>query len=363
MHRSLLGRRPQMTRVVAAIIATTLLVLSSGPARASAPPVAERRFGVMTQNLYLGANLTPLFGPTGIDLVIEAAKAYAHVVQTDFPSRATAIAKEISAAHPDVVGLQEVALWQTAPLGDPSRLTTTYDFQRILLDALAAAGHPYRAVAVNTNFSGALPISADTLVRFTDRDVIIVRADLPVSELQAFGPASGEYAAAVPVTVNGQPISIPRGWSSIDVMIRGKTYRFVNTHLEAFSSVIRALQARELVGVLASSPYPVVLAGDLNDFPGTGSVAILEDAGFVDGWVQAMDGTPGFTAGQTDDLTNVPSTIDHTVDYILHDDDGHLTAVAGTGEIVGEELTDRTRAGLWPSDHAGVVLTMHVAMP
>jgi hypothetical protein len=75
-----------------------------------------------------------------------------------------------------------------------------------------------------------------------------------------------------------------------------------------------------------------------------------------------MDGTSGYTAGQTDDLTNVPSTIDHTVDYILHTD-GAMVSVTGSGAIVGEELADRTPSGLWPSDHAGVVLTLHLAKP
>jgi hypothetical protein len=86
-------------------------------------------------------------------------------------------------------------------------------------------------------------------------------------------------------------------------------------------------------------------------------------AGFVDGWIEAMDGTPGFTAGQTDDLNNVPSLIDHTVDYVMHNEDGFVDAVAGSGDIVGEELDDRTPSGLWPSDHAGIALTMHIADP
>jgi endonuclease/exonuclease/phosphatase family metal-dependent hydrolase len=343
-------------------IAATFLMASSGAARASAPPFAERRMTAMTQNLYLGANLVPLFGPTGNDLVVQAAIAYAHVVQTDFPSRARAIAEEISVARPDVIGLQEVALWQTAPIADPARRTTTYDFLAILLDALAADGHPYRVVAENTNFSGTLPINATTLVTFTDHDAIIVRADLPTSELQVSNTAGAEFTAAVRVPVNGQPIVIPRGWSSVDVMLRGKMYRFADTHLEAFDAGVRARQAVELATVLEGSPYPVVLAGDLNDFPGTGAVAILQAHGFVDGWIEAMDGTPGYTAGQGDDLTNVPSTIDHTVDYVLHTD-GAVAAVTGSGDIVGEELSERTPSGLWPSDHAGVVLTLHLAKP
>jgi hypothetical protein len=36
---------------------------------------------------------------------------------------------------------------------------------------------------------------------------------------------------------------------------------------------------------------------------------------------------------------------------------------AVAAEVLGEELEDRTPAGLWPSDHAGVVATLHLAHP
>lgn len=58
-----------------------------------------------------------------------------------------------------------------------------------------------------------------------------------------------------------------------------------------------------------------------------------------------------------------PSMLDHTVDYVMHDTDGFLDAVPGSGEIIGEEDADMTASGLWPSDHAGVDLTIHVARP
>jgi endonuclease/exonuclease/phosphatase family metal-dependent hydrolase len=357
MNRTRMGARALARSVTAAVAVMTLLAGSAGVASAHGRHHADPRVTVMTQNLYLGANLTPLFGPTGADLVQQAAIAYAHVVQTDFPARAEAIADEIASARPDLVGLQEVALWRTAPLSDPSQMTTTYDFLQILLDALAADGHPYRVVAVNTNFSGMLPIGPATLASFTDRDAIIIRADRP--RLHVSNPRSGTYAAGVPVAINGSPITIPRGWSSVDVRVHGLTFRFANTHLEAYSDVIRGLQAGELATTLSGSPHPVVLAGDLNDLPGTGSVATLQAAGLRDGWIGAMGDVPGYTAGQTDDLDNVPSTIDHTVDYVMVGRSIH--PVRGSGDIVGEELADRTTSGLWPSDHAGVVLRLRLA--
>lgn len=74
------------------------------------------------------------------------------------------------------------------------------------------------------------------------------------------------------------------------VRIRGKWYRFFDTHVEAFNPLIRLGQVRELVVLMSASPFPVVLAGDLNLYPqGTRSEDqpawnLLLGAGFVDAW-------------------------------------------------------------------------------
>ena len=361
--------RSRFARIGASFMAFALawLTVTAIPTRAdTAPPeVAQREFTVMTYNLYLGANLQPLFGKSGQPLIDEAQKVLAHVAQTDFSARAEAIADQIVEQQPVVVGLQEVALWRTAPIGTPDQRETAFDFLAILLDALQERGMPYRAASVNVDFSAALPISFTTLGVFTDRNVIIVRDDLPSSDLKVSDPTDHLFQAVLPVPIGGGTINVTRGWATVDVKFRGKSYLVADTHLEAFNGFIRTLQAQELAASLDASALPVVLLGDLNSEPGNlaDSYGIMLRAGFVDGWIEAMDGTPGFTAGQTDDLNNVPSLIDHTVDYVMHNEDGFVDAVAGSGDIVGEELDDRTPSGLWPSDHAGIALTMHIADP
>ncbi len=369
--------RPSLGRLRGALAALTVaavVAIATGPARALATPPeqAERRFEVMTYNVYLGANLRPLFGITDpIKLIDAAAAVFAHVDQVDFNVRAVAIARQIVEASPDVVGLQELSLWQTAPLSNPAQLTTRYDFLQILLDELERQGQPYRAVSVNENFSGALPISFTTLGKFTDRNAIIVRADLPTSELKTSNPMEGDFDTSLDVPIGGTTIEVQRGWASVDVTIRGKWYRFFDTHFEAFQPVIRLGQVGELVAIMSTSPYPVVLAGDLNLYPqgarpeDAPAWNLLAGAGFVDAWVESGGAVPSFTAGQSDDLDNVPSALDNTVDFVLHDSDAYVDAVPSTGDLVGEELDDRTATvpPLWPSDHAGVVITLHIARP
>ena len=240
------------------------------PAWANPPQHAQRHLTVATYNLYLGADLTPLFSASSPQQLMQrAGQIYANVVKTDFPSRAEAIAKLLAATPPDVAGLQEVSLWETGPISGP--LSPSYDFLELLLAALARHGLTYRPVAVNVNFaSDPTPISATTAARLTDRDVIIARTDLPSSRLKVSNPESHNFSATlvIPSAIPGAELPGPlRGWSAVDVKVRGKTVRFVNTHLEAFSVVVRNQQARELATALAGSADPVVLVGDRNSQP------------------------------------------------------------------------------------------------
>jgi endonuclease/exonuclease/phosphatase family metal-dependent hydrolase len=338
-------------------------VMGLRPAWADPPRLAQRQLTAASYNLYLGADLTPLFSATSpAELVQRAGQVYANVVKTDFPARAEAIAELLAANPPDVAGLQEVALWETGPIGGP--LSPSDDFLQLLLDALARHGLVYRPVAVNLNFSGEAPISATTAARFIDRDVIIARADLPDALLKVSNPESHNFAAqlVIPTAIPGLSFTVPRGWSAVDVKVRGKTVRFANTHLEAFSTPVRNAQGHELAAALATSTHPVVLVGDLNSRPDdtAGAYGTFTGAGYADAWTVVHGPNGGFTSGQSELLDNVPSLLDHRIDYVLY----HPRVVeALEADVIGDELNDRTFSGLWPSDHAGVVATLHLARP
>ncbi|MEZ0265101.1 MAG: endonuclease/exonuclease/phosphatase family protein, partial [Phycisphaerae bacterium] len=136
--------------------------------------------------------------------------------------------------------------------------------------------------------------------------------------------------------------------------VRGESFRFVSTHLESVSDLIRQAQAAELVAGLADSPLPTVLVGDFNATPtgpDSGAYNIITAAGFADAWTVTHPGEDGFTWGQAELLDNPVSTADQRIDHLFTR--GALFAADVT--LVGDDPADRTPSGLWPSDHAGVV--------
>ena len=116
----------RIRRVVAGIVAAAVVLLPALPADASSPHRTDHHrtdLRVMTQNLYLGSSLAPALTATSPTAFVAAvAQIYSTVQYTDFPARAEAIADEIDANHPDLVGLQEVTNWTTTRREPASRL-------------------------------------------------------------------------------------------------------------------------------------------------------------------------------------------------------------------------------------------------
>src|SRR3989442_15809035 len=148
-----------MPRFARALLVSVVVLLPAcadhnpvGPARRpafniNAPPPGARDITVMTQNLYVGAD---------VDLVIHALAtpdpnddlpallfAIQTLGQTDFPARAEAIADEIQRARPHAVGLQEVSQIDIdlRPLSLPFVLCQ--DFLAFLPCALVTRGLDY----------------------------------------------------------------------------------------------------------------------------------------------------------------------------------------------------------------------------
>jgi endonuclease/exonuclease/phosphatase family metal-dependent hydrolase len=333
----------------------------------------------MTRNLYVGADVSPVAGALASgspSAIIQAASTFwAGVLSTNFPERALALADEIAHARPLLVGLQEVSLFRTgAPdsfFGNPTRAdAVAFDYLDILLTKLNNRGLHYAVVAVTQNADAELTgfVAPGVLrdIRLTDRDVILARTDLPASQLVLSHIRTANFATnlSVPIGGTGQVFTNLCGWGAVDVKLRGESFRFINTHLQAESTIpivnaVQVAQAQELLKGPARTSLPVILVGDFNsraDGTGTASYGVLTGAGFRDAWKNAHPGKLGNTYGHDADLRNNTVHFTQRLDLVLYR--GEVSAFLAT--VIGEEFADRTFSGLWPSDHGGVVATLGI---
>ena len=321
---------------------------------------------VMTYNVDEGTDLAPVLSATTLEELAKAvAEVYLEVQASNIPERAAGIARQIEATRPDLIGLQEVSTWRTGPLGSPPATTVQFDALRSLLDELARRNLCYAPIAISTNLDAEAPSALGFDVRLTDFDVALARTDLSTSALKILDVQTHRFNTILTFTnpVLGT-VTVPRGWISVDAKIRGKSFRFITTHLESFSTLVQIAQANELTQGPANTKLPVVFAADFNsdaassDPIQSAAYRVLLGAGFIDVWSKAHPSDPGFTwpLHGEDPFTPI-STPTQRIDLVLAR--GGF-GVLGAKLIGNNQLTDLTPSGLWPADHAGMVAILQV---
>ena len=358
-------------------------------------------FRVYTQNMWLGGDTGPLFTLPFGDLghpdpavrhqallqIIQATATFrAQVEESDIPARAAEIVDEIEAGLPHVVALQEAVGYATGSLNlatSPPQFTPTAagpDLLGAVMTEIGARGLPYQLKTMqNPDGKGlvldgtsiALPIGAPDAsfvapaLGVQDRVVMLVRDDVELADWDR-----RLYQARIPLG----PADVVRGFVRVTLEANDMPYHFVATHLETQGSgptdpvrQIHNAQADELQAITTALEGNVVLMGDLNSDANAGPTARswtptygkLTDAGFIDVWAKAPhsdddDGvTCCFAPGRTPE---------ERIDFVLLRPDASL-ATRDDGDhrgfyradIVGDETSDQTAEGLWPSDHAGII--------
>jgi len=332
------------------------------PESPAATVVAGEGIKVMSQNLYLGANIDLLLtadSPDDIALVFQ--QLGTSTLAGDF-GRARQIALQIALEAPHLVGLQEVTTYQLGPL--------TLDFLYVLqayLDGLhavlgtpayTAVRHDNTTVVFNASAFGPFPD-----VTYTDGDAILVRSDVAVIG----APTLKKYDHFEIFSVAGTSFANRRGYLAVTAQVGDRVIRFGNTHLEVqLFEDTQLLQAAELIEAFADEDLPVVLVGDFNSAGNhdaaedqmSGTYHMLRNAGYADLWLRQPHSVSGYTCCQGADLTNVASQLGQRLDLVLVRYGNAGFGGKSTMEVLGDEPADRISIPdgptLWPSDHAAV---------
>lgn len=333
------------------IKAVTVLILLAGLAPAGADDTLRIR--VMSQNLYIGAEVGRLLVPEPPAAVLET------IMQTNLPARAVEIARAIDDFRPDLIGLQEVSL--ITLIDADGKILFQLDYLTILLDALAARGEHYSVASVVNNADITLPIdlAEETFGQLLDRDVILARNSTTTTS----NAVSANFMDNFIVGLDGFPLEFTRGYTAVDAKVKGKRIRFVNTHLEVDDTpcdtavgpqICQDLQAAELIDAIADEKRPVLLVGDFNAVPDSTAYQTIADAGYIDTWTirYPYNDEPGYTCCQAEDLTG-PNQLSERIDHIFVQDSGDFPIFSAITTVVGDWEERRTPDGLWYSDHGG----------
>lgn len=392
-------RRP----FVSTLFAATLLGVASLAAAAD--------IDVMTQNQYLGADLTPVFdAATAPDFTFEKFNAavvgtLARIAAARTPERVQALAANIRQRNPDVVGLQEAYRFECMPLSadqpagqgcDHPALKAAFTDQ--LAGTLAALHGRYvlagKVTELKLTLPAGIPFTTDgvhlAMLGLADRDAILVRAGLPHAPVAVPGCRISDdgcnyrndpFGPPTLTLPTGQTITIERGFLAVDVTVRGQGYRVFNTHLEQRllapsqpqTRLLQVLQAGELLqAVLQTLPVDrkVLVVGDFNADPADPIIVygdpaspsyaptpymIFAGSGFTDTWLLRAQPGMGYTCCQAGDLTNTRSALYERIDLIFS---MTLPSRVVDMKLIGATVGDKTRpnghGGVWPSDHASL---------
>ena len=305
---------------------------------------------VLTRNMYPGADLA-VFATVGDEGSFMAAvlATIDDINASDIPERAAGIAAEIAKTKPDLVALQEATTWTIR--GDSG--TVVINQLDLLMKALKASGQHYKIALVQNLTDIDMGVMA-----YADHDVILVRSDLPRSQLNILGSESHIYDSLLSFDVLGQEVSILRGWMAVDVSVCGSKFRFVNTHLESpfgddYTKGVQVSQADQLMEDLSETNLPIILAGDFNSdaenthfyYPDvTDSYSHIVASGFEDAWDELRPRSRGYTWPLM--LDNAPTAPIERIDLIFSSGPKAISII-----MTGLDPLD----GLHASDHAGVL--------
>jgi endonuclease/exonuclease/phosphatase family metal-dependent hydrolase len=329
----------------------------------ASPAWAENRdlgIKVMTRNMYPGADLAVIAAADESNIVEVVGGVVESIIQSNIPDRAVLLAAEIARTKPDLVALQEATTWKIEMLSPAVELNQL----DLLMKALRRLGQHYKIAAIQKLTDVELP----GLIRYTDSDVILVRADLPPNRLNVLRSETHLYEALMEFPVMGGSIQVLRGWIAVDVNISDSRFKFVNTHLEspipgdylAGTQYLQERQAAQLIEDLDGVKIPIILAGDFNsdaehtnNYPSdnTNSYDYIVASGFHDAWDELRPNNPGFTWP----LLPVPEINFEPFERIdlIFSNGPKAISIMRTG--VDPVL------GLYASDHAGVVAVFDLA--
>jgi hypothetical protein len=347
-------KTPLVRAAALAVVAASLLAVAPTAAVAK-----KQDLKVMVRNVYLGGDIIKLAtAQNKQEFEANAGQVFQTVLDNDFATRAKALAAEIRANKPHLVGIQEAAVWRTGQKDNPAPAADlVYDSTELIVEELEKLGQRYRVVAGRDWLDVEGP-TTERDVRLVQGDVVLVRRG--VKKLKLGKSFQGGYTEHLDVQTQAGLAQSLRGWVGVDGKLAKRPFRFVTTHLEAYSPDMAEAQMKQLLapgGPLASKTRRSILVGDFNSAPldnandrGTNRDASAYYAAIEAGFVNALPRRA--TCCFAEDLRSTAEPLETWIDHIVVRPRVRVlrSGIVGTSQV----------SGLYPSDHAGIHATLRL---
>src|SRR4051794_14862504 len=213
---------------------TAVLALAALAAAPAAQAAKHADLNLTDWNMDIGGDYVPAAAAPDHDTYIrEVDKFWNDVVASDIPGRMKLAARQIAAQKPDVVALQELALYRKGPADGVRKNETepAYNMLGSLVKSLKALHAPYRIAADESDLDVAGETGLGFDARIGNHNAVLVRKGIPTGKVRR-GVYKDQLVFPSPTLGN---ISADRGWVSVTISLRGVPVRIFDTHLEAFS--------------------------------------------------------------------------------------------------------------------------------
>jgi beta-glucosidase len=243
--------------------------------------------------------------------------------ENEWERRFPVIADEIVRLRPDVIGVQEIEIFA-------EQAQTLVDLVKERDGSLGYEFHEEKKSGVAGDLTG-------EGVGILSRHALTIRDRLDLSE--------GRVAARDRITVRGHVIDL------------------YDTHLHdrGEDDAIRAEQAAAIDAWQRDNAdgHVTFLTGDMNDTDDSAAIATFRDDGWLDTFVE-VHGADTAAVGNTSPIVLADGTTEQNptkrIDYVFVQADARVTIEASE---IAWDVHDA--AGLWASDHLGVITTVTIA--
>ncbi|GAB5466256.1 MAG: hypothetical protein Kapaf2KO_16920 [Candidatus Kapaibacteriales bacterium] len=322
---------------------------------------------VLSFNLYPGGKLERLETTSTTDeLPDEIRDMYLVVQNTSSPARFAALAEQIENLNPDVVALQDVALWRFQQVSDfdvspvPNAESVAFDHKKQLIEMIDNLSLGYTVVAESEfrdwEFPARIAQSDDFQdVRMTLSNLILVKNSIARVGNEESAMFNNEFTLLIKGVEEDLEYNYTNGYQKVTLQKGDITFDIINSSLIKNVNLTQTNQAAQIANIVDDKPTIVTI--DLNNEDDSDAYLELEEK-YDDVWKKLKGGQSGYTCCA---IENLSSTSPNNRENFIFSSSGNVQA--NSIDIIGDGQNEKVNGSSSISESYGLFGRFRVVVP